>query len=212
MTMAIRAALLIICLSVCAHAQTRTLALYSGPARGLDDESRTALQSELQRLLAPAGLHLIWKQPTDRKAGEDFDFVTVVSFQGLCSPADFSSTAPVSGGASLADTSVAHGRVLPFFHVDCARVATMLRPEAEPSRVQSRHALFGRALARVMAHEIYHIVGQTAEHQERGIAKAALSMRDLTAPRLDFDLWSLTLMRPPSVASVVGSDDADTGR
>jgi hypothetical protein len=213
MAMAIRAMLLTVCLSVCAHAQTRTLALYPGPVRGLDDESRLALQTELQRLLTPAGLDVVWKHATGRRAGEDFDFVAVVSFEGGCSSVSLATAVPAAAAvASLADTSVAGGRVLPFFNVDCGRLATLLRAELEPLHLRSRQALFGRALARVMAHEIYHIVGQTAGHQDRGVAKATFSIRDLTSPRFEFDLWSLTAMKPPSVATVIESDSADTGR
>src|SRR5688572_12606875 len=167
MLMAIRAALLLICFSVCAHAQMRTLALYPGAARGLDPDSASALQIELQRLVTPAGLNLVWKKVDDRNAGEAFDLVAVISFEGVCSTAEFpASTAET--GVSLADTSVSAGHVLPFFNVDCGRLVKILRPELETLDLRARPALFGRALARVMAHEIYHIVGQTAEHQDRG--------------------------------------------
>ena len=52
----LRASLLIVFSAVCAVAQTRTLGLYMGPARGLDAESRMVMQEELRWLLAPAGI------------------------------------------------------------------------------------------------------------------------------------------------------------
>jgi hypothetical protein len=211
MAMAFRAALLTICISICAHAQMRTLALYPGPVRGLDEESRLALEIELRRLLAPAGLELIWKKPAERNGGQDFDFVAVASFEGMCSAAEFP-TNITAAVASLADTSIVGGRVLPFFNVDCGRLLTMLRPELEPLQPRLRQTVLGRALARVIAHEIYHIIGQTTDHQDRGVAKPAFSVRDLVGPRFEFDLWSLSRMKPATVATIADSDSGDTGR
>jgi len=62
---------------------------------------------------------------------------------------------------------------------------------------QQRNTALGRALGRVMAHELYHIVGETTAHQIRGVAKASLSVQDLIGASLDFDIASLTQMRPP---------------
>lgn len=43
-----------------------------------------------------------------------------------------------------------------------------------------------RALARVLAHEIFHIISNEREHGAGGVFQAALSGRDLIAERLDF--------------------------
>jgi hypothetical protein len=159
------------------------------------------MHEELQRLLAPAGIEIVWKQLKDRKSGENFDLVAVTSFAGSC--AVDKSVSVVSSPVSLADTSISDGHVLPFFRIDCFRVVGMLGPQIEP-------AVLGRALARVAAHEIYHIVAQTAEHQEKGVAKASFSARDLTAARFDLDVRSLAFMRPPSVTLAAGSSTADS--
>jgi hypothetical protein len=214
MSLATRAMLLILSVSVCAGAQTRKLALYVGPANGLDAESGVVMQSELQRLLAPAGIGVVWKNSTERKSGEDFDLVAVSSFDGSCSVVELPSiqVSAVEPDMSLADTSISNGRILPFLHVDCARLVRMLRSELGPLALRSRHAVLGRALGRVIAHEIYHIVAQTTDHDDTGVTKAALSARDLTTPRFDFNPWSIVRMRPPSVARSSGSEDAAAGR
>ena len=200
----LRAALLVLCVSVCAQAQTRVLALYLDSPRGLDPESNAVMREELQRLVAPAGLEIVWKRMIDRSAGENFDLVAVTSFVGPCTLNK--SSAPVTASAvSLADTSISDGHILPFFRVDCMRLIAMLGSQIEP-------ATFGRALARVAAHEIYHIVAQTTEHQERGVAKAAFSVRDLTSARFDLDIWSIERMRPASVATVSDSSNTESAR
>ena len=187
MSLTLRALLLAICLSVAANAQTRKLALYSGPIRGLDPEANSVMRAELDRLLAPAGIEVVWKNLAARKAGENFDIVAVSSFEGSCAPGETGS----EENASLAHTSISDGRILPFFRVDCTRLVAMLGSQTAP-------AVLGRALARLAGHEIYHIVAQTAEHKEEGIAKASFSIRDLTAARFVLDSVSLQLMRAPS--------------
>jgi hypothetical protein len=193
-----RAALLMLCLSLSAGAQIRRLALYNGQTNHLDVSATQAAKQELQRLLAPIGVELIWKDLAQRKSGEEFDQVVVSSFDGSCSELDVptASTNLLEASVSLADSSVSNGRVLPFFRVDCQYLVRMLAPVFRSMNIEERHETMGRALARVMAHEIYHIVGQTTKHQDRGVAKAAFSVRDLTADRFDLDAWSLAQMRP----------------
>ena len=190
MSCTLRALLLVVCLSFCANAQTRSLALYSGPARGLDPKASLFMHSELQELLSPVGIDVVWKTLAARKSGENFELVAVVTFDGAC---EGTKAAPIPVAAVLADTSIADGHVLPFFRIDCVRLLGMLGPNVKPE-------VLGRALGRLAAHEIYHIVAQTTEHQETGIAKATFSIRDLTAARLELDAWSVALMRPPSIA------------
>lgn len=151
--------------------------------------------------MAPAGLEVVWKNPGDRKAGEDFEFVAVSSFEGSCSAAE----PAVESVAPLGDTTIVNGHILPFFRVDCGSLVRMFKTQLEP-------AVVGRALARVIAHELYHIVVQTTDHHDTGVAKAAFSVRDLVNPRFEFDVWSVARMQPPSFAhaSTVSSDD--TGR
>src|SRR5262245_25968221 len=162
MSCTLRALLLVFCVSICANAQTRTLALYSGPAQGLDTEAARAMRDELQQLLSPAGIDIVWKTLADRKHGEEFDLVAVTTFDGNCAANEV-----VRGPfvPSLADTSIADGHILPFFRIDCNLLMRVLG-----SRVEN--AVLGRALARLAAHEIYHIVAQTTDHQDAGIAKA----------------------------------------
>jgi hypothetical protein len=215
MSFTARAMLLIFAVSVFAGAQTRTLAVYSGPTNELASESSAALQLELQRLLTPAGIDVLWRELVHRKAGEDFDIVVVGSFQGSCSVTELSSqqTGGLESEISLAETSISNGRILPFLNVDCGRLVRMLAPQLEPLSVLSRQVMLGRALGRVIAHEIYHIVAQTATHHDKGVTKAALSARDLTVVRFDFDPWSVARLQPSWTAGASSvSEGGDSGR
>lgn len=211
MSAIVSAGFVTLCLAICAEAQIRTLALYAGNTGGLEAVSTQTLQQELRRLLAPAEVEPVWKELVQRKTGEDFEFVVVGWFDGSCSGAELPAL-PVSSAenlGSLADTSVSGGRVLPFFRVDCGRLVRMLAPALELLSAPLRHAIVGRALARVIAHEIYHILAKTTGHQDAGVAKPGFSLLDLTADRFNFDVWSLAQMRP--MPSSVSETEA-TGR
>ena len=79
-----RAMLLTVCFSLHLGAQSRSLALYSGDASGLDPIAIQSAKQELQRLLDPAGIEMLWKTLDKRKAGEQFDQIVVMSFDGSC--------------------------------------------------------------------------------------------------------------------------------
>jgi hypothetical protein len=60
--------------------------------------------------------------------------------------------------------------------------------------------MIGRALARVIGHELYHILASTCQHPNAGLAKAAFSLDDLVAPGMNFDVTSLGRMSKVSIA------------
>jgi hypothetical protein len=203
-----KAVLLVFCFAVWAPAQTRTLAVYASPSQGISPSSTLALEHELQRLLSPAGIDVIWRENARRKSGEAFDLVVVSTFDGSCSAEDLPGM-PVSWSEksiSLADSAVVGGRVFPFFRVGCKRIVEMLTPFLRGRSPQVRHLVIGRALARVMAHEIYHVVAQTTHHQDSGVSKAGFGVNDLTIDDFSFDIWSLIQMRPAAAPAVASAE------
>jgi hypothetical protein len=213
-----RALLLMLCsVSLYAGTENRTLALYAGKANGLDLPAIQSAQEELQRLFAPTGIDVVWKDPGTRKSDDIFDRVVVMSFDGACFDAVNASTIlknTQDSRITLADASVSNGRVLPFFRVDCGYLFQLLGPYLRPMNTQQRNVAVGRALGRVMAHEIYHIVGETTVHQSRGVAKESFSLQDLIGSKFDFDVAGLAQMRPPAPPSLAalwvrhGAEDA----
>jgi hypothetical protein len=188
MSLASRIIMLAGTLSFCVQAQAHTLGLYVTGAEGLSPDSSQMMRVELQRLLTPAGIEVIWKDHSARKRGEDFNFVAVGSFQGSCSATEPMAKGPSAGLMSLGDTSVSGTEVLPFFQINCPQLVRMLTNE-------DSQALMGRALARVIAHELYHIIGRTPVHRNSGIAKAAFSVSDLLNPEVEFDIASIVQMK-----------------
>src|SRR5690242_7314367 len=76
----------ILCFSICATAQTRKLEVYSGPSNSLDSVSANSIQLELKRLLAPAGIVLVWQKTSEKAGGNiEVEHVVVGAFEGNCS-------------------------------------------------------------------------------------------------------------------------------
>lgn len=192
-----RAVFGIFCFSVCAQAQTRTLAVYSGPAQHLESSALNNLQIELQRVLTPAGIDMTWIQPgPDKVEHLEVQLAVVGTFEGDCSV----ETLPNLQGRAiqtriLAESSVSNGHVLPYFRVDCAHIIRILSPVLRPLNVPMRERILGRALARAIAHEIYHIVAQTTGHEKSGIARTFLSLSDLSSTEFGFNSESLRRMQ-----------------
>src|SRR5688572_26354743 len=97
-----RAMLLMVCLSLYAGAQNRSLALYAGEAHGLSTAALQSTQRELDRILGPTGIAMMWKDLELRRSGEQFDEVVVMTFEGSCSDTGI----PVIRKVALADSSV----------------------------------------------------------------------------------------------------------
>jgi hypothetical protein len=138
------------------------------------------MQFEAAVILAASGVRLTWV-PRSEATG-DFGELVVMTFKGSCdsepSPPDHGESGP------FAVTRTADGVVLPFAEVDCARVIRSVRAAMWGSDWSRSDRLVGRALGRVVVHELVHMLTKSADHSHDGIEKAALSGRQLIAPSL----------------------------
>jgi hypothetical protein len=74
-----------------------------------------------------------------------------------------------------------HGRIEPFVHVDCTRLAQMLSPMAVSMTQNRRNTVMGEAITRVILHEWIHIATQSSKHASRGVEKSGFGVMDLLA-------------------------------
>jgi hypothetical protein len=74
-----------------------------------------------------------------------------------------------------------HGRILPFIHVNCDRLAEMLSTTAFGRHREQRNQLMALAISKVILHEWIHIATQNPRHSKRGIEQAAFGVKDLIA-------------------------------
>ena len=66
-----------------------------------------------------------------------------------------------------------------------------------------REFLYGRAMGRVVAHELYHILSNEPGHDEDGVAKPSFTTRDVLADQFNFNHATLAKFqaRPASPAT-----------
>lgn len=183
---------------LCAVASAETLAVYAGGFTGQTDAAFPYLQEELSHIVSPLELNVVWRDLANRNREETFPTLVVARFQGACS---LESPVQVRDeGRELAVTSVSDGMVLPFMKIDCNRIRQLLAVKLAGRKPAVQNRLFGRALGRVLAHELYHILAQTRGHRDQGISKPCFSLSDLTAEEFHFDLLSLAQMRPAAAS------------
>jgi hypothetical protein len=141
------------------------------------------LEIETAEVLRNAGVRLAWRLRSQVARGESFDRLVSFRVHGRC---DMSwEPAGVGEGAGpLALAYAADGVVLPYGEIDCERVkASVARAMAQdPSPSRCANVLLGRALGRVLAHEMYHMLSNEVAHTESGITRKGLSPTDLTRP------------------------------
>ncbi len=117
--------------------------------------------------------------------GEDLDgSIVVVNLRGRC---DMDAGLPVSSSGPLGWTHSENGMVLPFAELACDPIRAAVQSALPDLDAPRGNNLLGRAMGRVLAHELYHIAGETAKHGRDGVAQEALSPRDLTVNNLELD-------------------------
>jgi hypothetical protein len=180
------------------EAQTRaskTVTIFYDAPGGFSPAALEAMQRELSLIMSPSDLRFEWLQLVQApEAGAVSDLV-LIRFKGACSMGPLPPLADELG--PFAWTSVVDRVVQPFTEVDCDRLRRAVYL-ALWGGLRTRGDLFlGRALGRIVAHEIYHIFSRSLGHQREGLARHALSAADLISERLNFHPEDLhKLLRP----------------
>jgi hypothetical protein len=155
-----------------------------------------AMKSEIREILQPAQLDLTFQGSGDAGSLEALRRIVLVRFQGVCQ-SGWSADPIQLHQPSLLDypalgrTEVSDGRVLPFVHIFCNEVRAFV-PTVSTT---PRERMYGRALGRVVVHELYHALLSTVEHAHAGVARSVQSSRDLTREKLTLDLTSIERLR-----------------
>lgn len=189
-----RSAALLMLFSVSAAAQTIAdqfrsaegpLSVYLRNTEAVSPRVIAALQAEVEALLTPAAIRVNWQsQSTDVVSR-----IAVVRLTGRCE-----TDAPIPGGVrfaksdaeALGQTQVVDGKVLPIADIRCDAVRLFIADQLKSAPAADRDELLGRAVARVMAHELYHILLRTRSHGRDGLARPAQTSAELVAARTVF--------------------------
>jgi hypothetical protein len=151
---------------------------FDGP---YSDRSVEQMKRETETIFKTAGLHLDWRTRADAGRGP-YENLVVVHFKGKCilepEPMLYDERGP------FAFTYNSDGAVLPFSEVACDHVTASVQSAMGVDDLARPDYIMGRALGRVVAHELVHILTRSASHAHDGVAQTALSGKDLIGPPL----------------------------
>ena len=139
-----------------------------------------------------SGFAIIWRERGDATTST-FPNLIVVDFKGTCrmQPAQYL----YDERGPLALTYSTDGSVLPFSEIECDKVRQSVRNTMMGSDYGRSDQLFGRAVARVLAHELYHVLSGTKSHADKGVAQRGLSGAQLISDQLQLTGDELRRMR-----------------
>jgi len=132
------------------------------------------MKNEITAIMKPSGLQFDWRMLKERQSGESFPDLVVVTFKGSCQadqPILYNELGPVHEGSALAFTQISDGRILPFSDVDCDTIRKYIAVQVASAMPEKRDSMLGRAVGRVLAHEMYHMFAGTAAHGNDGVAR-----------------------------------------
>lgn len=152
-----------------------------------------AIQEEVEAIMAPIGLRFEWRDLGAERGNEVSAELAVITFQGKCDPAI--GVGPIRVSGALGWTHVSDGAILPFTEVACDRVREFVYRSLLMVPRDEREAAYGRALGRVLAHELYHIFGNTTRHASEGVAKESYTVQDLLTEEFQFEAKETRILR-----------------
>jgi len=147
-----------------------------------------AMKREAASAMTQAGAQLFWLKLNVDSPAETFDDLAILRFRGSCRAAN---PAPAGPGAALrvrlGSTEVAGHSVTSYGSVECDQLQSCLAGELGAFCPGDREEVFGRAMGRVVAHELYHILGHSTVHTHKGLSKALETPFDLVRKDFRFD-------------------------
>ena len=142
----------------------------------------TAMQRELESIMRACSLDIQWRLLDTSTSQETFNNLVVARFRGKCQGDAPEALAPRPKTLGL--THLSEGEILPFSEVNCDRVRNFVQPKLTHENRFRVDQLLGRALGRVLAHELYHMLARTGVHGHTGVAKPVLTPNDLVSGQL----------------------------
>ena len=156
-------------------------------------KSLNAMKREVNLIVGESGITVDWRLLGDVRSSESFESLVVVRFRGACimQPVPYL----MDERGYYAFTHISDGNVLPFSEVECDKVTSSIRPAMSKAQWRQRDSILGRALGRVLAHELYHMLTKTQHHADEGVTKSSLSAAKLIADKLSMTRADLEKLR-----------------
>jgi|SRR5215469_5289629 len=142
-----------------------------------------AIQEELDGIMSPIGWHFHWE--TLSKANEVMGTkLAIIHFKGECTVGDLTTY----GGyqITLGATAISDGKIIPFADIYCNSIRALLAPDLASIKESRQVQAYGRAIGRVLAHELYHIFTEERRHGSGGLAEPQFESKELLASNFLF--------------------------
>jgi hypothetical protein len=164
----------------CAHSSSTTVTAVVIPQGRYSELAVREMNREAGRILKRSGISLRSRigPPPHAVPG----LLVVVKLVGQC---DMDGTTAYLEPGPLGWSHEVNGDIIPFSDLACENLRGAVEAAIAQGNPLRANVLLGRAMGRVLAHELYHIVGDTAAHAREGVAQPALSPRELTTGQLD---------------------------
>ncbi len=175
------------------HSTLTVVLDFKGPHTG---SSVAEMQKEAGQIIRVSGIRLDWRTRSEAAAAEFPDLV-VMTFKGSCVLTPLPIVYDELGPYAL--TRETDGEVQPFGEVNCNRVVSSLHAALYSGMFgadfRKPDLLMGRALGRIVVHELVHMLTRSSEHAREGVAKAALSAKQLIGASLPLSEWDIERLR-----------------
>jgi len=165
--------------------KTGTIALYHEFAQEPPAAIKAALKDELDSIMGPLGMRFEWRNLKMSGFPDPTSELAVITFKGRCDVMGLNIHETYDPGA-LGWTHISDGQILPFADIDCGGIRAFAQRALMRLPADQREEAFGRAVGRVLAHELYHIFADTTRHGSSGVAKESYTVDDLLTPTFRF--------------------------
>ena len=183
-------------------ANTNVIALYNQFTQEPPAAVKTALEDELDTIMGPLGLRFEWRDLHAKGMQAPTAELAVISFKGRCDVSGLNMH-EIYGPGPLGWTHISDGQILPYADIDCAGLRGFLERSLLKLPVSQREEAFGRAIGRVLAHELYHIFADTTRHGSCGVAKEAYTVDDLMATNFRFEARESKALRESKASAAL---------
>ena len=147
-------------------------------------QSLDVMEREVASIVSESGIKVDWRLLADVHSSDSFESLVVVRFKGACNMEPAPPPPLGDERGYYAFTHISDGSVLPFSEVECDKISKSIRPAMSRQQWRERDSMLGRALGRVLAHELFHMLAKTQHHAGEGVTRSALSPAQLISDRL----------------------------
>lgn len=151
-------------------------------------QSLGEMRREVAAIMKLTGHSVDVRLRSDTAPNEEFEDLVLVKLTGSCrmNGIPYSALIDERGPSPLAWAHTVEGEILPFSTVACDKIRRTVGSVLFGGQRAQGDQLLGRAMGRVVAHELYHIVTKSTVHAKSGVFKESLSGAQLIADHLDF--------------------------